>query len=58
MWFKYVQADSYGRGLHSILVALKVKQTPKLIALPMSDTQVGTETNKQTNKKQTKLYYL
>ena len=60
MWFKYVPADSYGRGLHSISVALKVKQTPKLIALPlyMSDTQVGTETNKQTNKKQTKLYYL
>ena len=50
MWFKYVPADSYGRGLHSILVALKVKQTPKLIALPLSDTQVGTETNKQTNK--------
>ena len=33
-----------------ILVALKVKQTPKLIALPLSDTQVGTKTNKQTNK--------
>ena len=60
MWFKYVPADSYGRGLHSILVAfkIKVKQTPKLTALPLSDTQVGTETNKQTNKKQTKLYYL
>ena len=57
MWFKYVPADSYGRGLHSILVALKVKQTPKLIAFPLSDTQVGTETNLQ-NKKQTKLCYL
>ena len=34
-----------------ILVALKVKQTPKLIALPLSDTQVGTKTNKQTNKR-------
>ena len=41
-----------------ILVALKVKQIPKLIALPLSDTQVGTKTNKQTNKKKTKLYYL
>ena len=49
MWFKYVPADSYGRGLQSTLVALKVKQTPKLIALPSSDTQVGTETKKQTN---------
>ena len=58
MWFKYVPADSNGRGLHSMLVVLKVKQPPKLIALPLSDTQVGTETNKQTNKKQTKLYYL
>ena len=33
MWFKYVPADLYGRGLHSILVAFKVRQTPKLIAL-------------------------
>ena len=47
MWFKYVPADSYGRGLHSILVAFKVKQTPKLTALPLSDMQVGTETNQQ-----------
>ena len=45
MWFKCVPVDWYGRGLHSILVALKVKQTAKLIALPLSDTQVGTETN-------------
>ena len=30
-----------------ILETLKVKQTPKLIALPLSDTQIGTKTNKQ-----------
>ena len=34
-----------------ILVALKVKQTPKLIALLLSDAQVGTKINKQTNKR-------
>ena len=57
MWFKYVPADSYGRGLQSILVALKVKQTPKLIALPSSDTQVGTETNKLTKSKRNYIIY-
>ena len=41
-----------------ILLTLKVKQTLKLIALLLSDSQVGTKPNKQTNKKKTKLYYL
>ena len=40
-----------------ILVALKVKQIPKLIALPLSDTQVGTKTNKQTKRKRNYIIY-
>ena len=40
-----------------ILLTLKVKQTLKLIALLLSDTQVGTKTNKQTKRKRNYIIY-
>ena len=40
-----------------ILLTLKVKQTLKLIALLLSDTQVGTKTNKQTQRKRNYIIY-